>query len=359
MSSSIRIEKLQSSLHSLGVDALLIMNPVDLNYLTGIPMTAGKLLIQKKQADLFADSRYYQTCLEIFPFKTHLSPETKLPDIIKNQSLSIAFDSSTLTYEYYHLLIKALAPCPKKQTLLEIKNLGQTFRTYKDNKEIHKLKMAAELASQGFNYILDHIKVGVSEKSLTNKLHAYLIGQGAEAMSFDPIIAFGTNTSRPHHHPTDKTLNKDEPILFDFGIQLNGYMSDMTRMVYFGNIDPEIQKIGKIVLEAQQKAMSLCKPGVTNIELDKAAREYISIKGYGDYFGHGLGHGVGLEIHELPVISSSPSVKEESLYAGAVFTIEPGIYLPNKGGIRIEDTIVLTDSGYETLTSIPPEPLQI
>lgn len=360
MSSSSRIQKLQSNLKTLGVEALLISEPIDLHYFTNIPMTSGQLLIQKESVDLFVDSRYHESCSQTFPHNTHLVPETSLKHTLeKLQDMKLGFDSSTLTYSQFQNLSKNIDDIEPNHSLIPIKRLGQNQRIIKDSSEIEKLRKAAKLACSGFEYILDHIQEGISEKELTQKLHAFLIAQGAQSLSFEPIIAFGANTSRPHHHPSDDKLKEGDPILFDFGVNLNGYMSDMTRMVYFKKVNPKVEEIGQIVLEAQQAALQLCKPGVTNSELDKVARELIESKGYGDNFGHGLGHGVGLEIHELPVISSSPLIESAPLKQGTVFTVEPGIYLPGIGGVRIEDTVVLTQDGYETFTLVPPEPLEL
>jgi len=195
------------------------------------------------------------------------------------------------------------------------------------------------------------LKEGISENELAIELEIFWKRRGSKAIAFDPIIAFGSNSSMPHYRVGQRKLNTGEAVLIDIGVNLNHYHSDMTRVVFFGDPDPKIASIYEIVLKAQELALENCRPGTPIAELDASARTYIEQKGYGENFTHSLGHGVGLEIHELPLIRSQSPGADTQLEEGMVVTIEPGIYLPGIGGVRIEDTVAITRDGYENLTN--------
>jgi Xaa-Pro aminopeptidase len=223
----------------------------------------------------------------------------------------------------------------------------QNLRLIKDAEEISKLRAAAQLGYEGYLFALSLLREGVSEKELALALELFWKERGASRLAFDSIIAFGPNSSMPHYRPDETTLKQNTSVLIDCGVVLSHYHSDMTRVAYFGNPPQEIQTIYPIVEEAKAKAIEACRPGTLIGDLDRIARDWIQSKGYGEYFSHSLGHGVGLEIHENPIIRQTGPFSEKPLKTGMVITIEPGIYLPGIGGVRLEDTILITENGYE------------
>lgn len=340
-----RISDIQAKLASYEADALLIEHPTDLLYLTGLELSLGKLLITPKEADLIIDGRYFEVCqklspcpvlpLEKFPLKKWLEDHSKIK--------KLGFDSTHTTYQGY-LQLKSLASLVPLEAPIEHKRL------IKDAEEIALLKAAAKLGCEGYKYILSHLKEGVTEAEIAWELERYWREQGAKKVAFDPIIAFGINGSMPHYRAGDTPLKKNSAVLLDTGVTWENYHSDMTRVFYFGEPPAEIRKIYALVDEAKSRALALAKPGSKVKELDEAARGFITENGYGDKFNHGLGHGIGLDVHEMPRLRSPGPYSEWILEPGMVITIEPGIYLPNIGGVRLEDTIMITDSGHENFT---------
>ncbi len=226
------------------------------------------------------------------------------------------------------------------------------LRTIKDYLEIDKIKKAIQKAEEAFYYILKYIKEGYTERSIAIEMEHYIKLKGSEDIAFDLLIQGGENSSMPHYKAGEKKIFKDMPILLDFGALYGYYNSDMTRTVYFGNFASDFKEVYDIVLNAQEKAIKAIRPGVKASEIDAVARNYITESGYGDFFGHGLGHGIGIEVHENPKINRQ---SDTILQKGMVFSVEPGIYLPKKFGVRIEDLVLVTESGCEVLSSMPKE----
>ena len=211
------------------------------------------------------------------------------------------------------------------------------------------MKKSAECAYTAYQYIRKKLKVGVTEIELAKLLEIYCLKNGARGMSFEPIIAFGKNTVLPHHHPGKTKLKANDIDLFDLGVMLGGYASDMTRVDFVGKVDPKLREIFEVNKAAQRMALAKCRPGVRLKELDIAARRVMKSAGLEEYFVHGLGHGVSLEVHEQPSIKKTSPDRNVELKAGMAITIEPGLYLPGKGGVRYEDTIIITEKGYTNL----------
>lgn len=346
-----RIEKVQKFLSENHLSALIIDNPIDLYYLTGKELSLGRLVIEPKQATLFVDGRYFEGCSKIHSISVVLNSGygegTAFAKWWHFGDAQVGFDADTTPYSEFEELSKL------KCKLLPLKSPILRIREIKEASEIVKLKKVAELGSKGFDHILTLLKEGITEKEVALALELFWLKAGGEKLGFSPIIAFGSDTSQPHYHPTDKKLKKGNLVLMDIGVVLEHYYSDMTRVVSFGEASPELQKIYTIVHEAQAQALTLCKPGVKIQDVDLAARNWIAQSGYKDHFPHGLGHGVGLEIHESPRVRSTGLDAERLLAEGMVITIEPGVYLPNLGGVRLENTIVITKDGYEDLTCRP------
>lgn len=260
----------------------------------------------------------------------------------------MGFDAENTSYQEYLEWQKKMKPLGL--SLLPLDNPIKLLRMIKDPEEILLLRQAAQLGCKGYDFVCSLLKEGVTEAELAVELEIFWKRQGAKGLAFEPIIAFGANGSMPHYRSGDTTLKNGMSVLIDIGVNDRHYHSDMTRVIFYGEPSPEIVKIHEIVVKAQQLAIDLCRPGTLIGELDKAARGYITEQGYGDYFTHSLGHGVGLEIHEAPWIRQASSWAKMPLQEGMVITIEPGIYLNGVGGVRVEDTLLITSSGHEILT---------
>jgi len=359
-----RLKRLLTSLPKTECDALIIDDHINLFYLTGLHLSAGKLLVHSKGAHLLVDSRYIEMCKKLSPFPVSLSEGNQtlfhLLDEIK-APLSIAFDRDRMTYGAYLELDKDRERHQTKRnrtlSLKGIENPIAKLRMIKDFSEIKILREAAKLGSEGFDHVCSMLKEGITEAEIAVELEIFWKNRGGASIAFAPIIAFGANSSMPHYCAGKEKLRKGNPILVDIGVKFSNYHSDMSRVVYFGKPDPVMLAIHEVVERAQNAALALCNPKTRLGQLDSAARKVIDEAGFGDKFTHSLGHGVGLEIHEFPIISNKMSYVDQPLQEGMVVTIEPGIYLPGIGGVRIEDTIVITKDGYEDLTSRPKKPI--
>lgn len=362
-----RLRKVQQSLSELQCDSLIVEDPIDLFYLSGMQLSRGILVIYAQECCLFVDSRYLEICKENAPC-TVLSDEI-LDEWLASEKLMasfhIGFDSSKTSYSRYFFWDKKFEALAQK---LDLQNQAilvpleapiTALRSIKDPCEIALLQKAADLGSLGYDFIVENLRVGITEIELAIELDIFWKRKGSQGFAFDPIIAFGPSSSMPHYTARDHPLSLGDIVLIDIGVKLNHYHSDMTRTVFFGKPDKKLVEIYDIAHEAQVRALELCRPGIPLVELDRAAREYISSMGYGKAFSHSLGHGVGLEIHEFPFIRKANTA--DVLQEGMVITIEPGIYLPKVGGVRLEDTVAITKDGYENLTKreiSPPEDIR-
>ncbi len=364
MSYQQRLLRLQAVLQKADCDAIIIEEKVNLFYLTGMQLSAGKLLVHLQGAHLLVDGRYIEACKKQSPFPVILAdPAQKcFMDLLKaSPSIhSLAFDSASTSYQSYSDLQACLNRLDKEQgtrqlKLVPMENPVKQLRSVKDSVEIALLREAAELGTRGFEFARSLLKEGVTEVEVATELEIFWKRCGGKSLAFDPIVAFGANSSMPHYRAGDAVLIKGDCVLIDIGVNLAHYHSDMTRVLSFGDPHPKIVEIHRVVQQAQQKALEMCRPGTLINDLDDAARSFIASQGYGEYFTHSLGHGVGLEIHELPLIRNIPANKGLTLQAGMVITIEPGVYLQHLGGVRIEDTVVITADGYENLTNYSTE----
>ena len=260
---------------------------------------------------------------------------------------NVGFESGAMTVDAHHRYTQEL-PCilTPAQTLLD------ELRASKDEAELAVMRHAQEITDEAFKAILNFIRPGLTEREIAARLVYELMRHGGEKVSFDPIVAAGPNGSKPHAVPGDQVVDTGMFITMDFGCKVEGYCSDMTRTVAVGFATEEMQKVYQTVLSAQQAGIAAARAGITGRDVDAAARAVIAAAGYGAYFGHSFGHGVGVEIHEAP--NASPS-NEQPLPAGAVISAEPGVYLPGKLGVRIEDVILLTETGCRNLTKAPKE----
>lgn len=339
-----RILNLQQAFSSINLDGFIIENPIDLAYFTGLNLSHGRLLVSKKDVCLFVDGRYLTQAKKQSPYPVQTLGKVELENVLKSWKSSTIFGfDTTLSVAEYTALNPIFLKAKKK-----LKGCDQVvlrLRAIKDQKELISLKESAALLWEGFIYLRKKLKVGISERELAREFEFYVRKKGAEALSFPPIIAFGENSALPHHHTGSRKLRNNEVVLIDIGVMLHGYASDMTRVVFFGTVSKQIKQLFQIVKNAHGAALEKCRPGVSFTSLDQAARDAMGKEE--KHFTHSLGHGVGLEVHEYPRISSIAPKGE--LKAGMVVTIEPGLYLPGTGGVRYEDMVIITETGHENL----------
>lgn len=333
------------------VDGALIVSPESRRYFTGFNASDGFLFITKSGSVFLTDSRYIEAakneiiCCEVEEQKG------KLVDYAKRFNCKVlAVEADRLTVTQLKNLRKALHGI--KLTTVGTDKIIDSFRAVKNEAEIENICKAQRIAEAAFDHILGFIKVGVTEKEVALELDHYMLSHGADGLSFETIAISGANTSKPHGVPTDKKIEHGDFVTMDYGAVVNGYHSDMTRTVAVGAASDEQKKIYKIVFEAQLAVLRVLKNGVKCSDADKAARDVITEAGYGEYFRHSTGHGVGIEIHEKPFISPKSTA---TLRSGNVVTDEPGIYIPGKFGVRIEDMALITENGCKNLTKAPKE----
>ncbi|MBQ9742700.1 MAG: aminopeptidase P family protein [Ruminococcus sp.] len=349
------ISRIKAIADSLGEnDAALITSDISITYLTGYQHSEGYVIIGKEDAFFLVDFRYAEAVqksvkhINVVVFENYID---SINDIFKNiGAKSVIVESDAVTLSTYKNLSEKLSA-----TIIdspELSNKIGELRIVKTSDEVEKLRKAQQIAEEAYLEVLDFVKVGVTEKEISARLEYLMKLKGAERVAFELITVTGKKTSLPHGVPSDNAVKDGDFITFDIGAVYDGYHSDMTRTIGVGNITDEQREIYNIVFDAHLKALESVKAGVSGFDVDKTARDIITDAGYGKYFGHSTGHGVGLEIHEAPYAGQR---SKDILKAGMTVTVEPGIYLPDKFGVRIEDTVLVTEDGYETFASIPKE----
>ena len=341
-----RVSKLREEIKE--VDGFIVTNLPNIYYLVGFTGSSGVLVITQKDAVFFTDFRYKEQCArEIKSADVVIIKKSLLEEVFQHSVVNplkkIGFEES-IKYSRYSMLKKGL----KGKKLLPLKNKVEKLRKIKEPSEIKTIKQSAKIALSSFEAIKSLIKPGVREEDIAIELEYRMKKNGAQGTSFETIVASGPNAALPHARAGNRKLKDGDTVVLDFGVMFNHYASDTTRTIILGK-NSKANEIYKIVEEAQLAAIREIKPGVPLKELDRIARDIISDAGYGEYFGHSLGHGVGLEVHEAPNVSGK---SEDIVTPGMVFTVEPGIYLPRFGGVRIEDMVVAKDEGVETITRI-------
>ncbi len=349
-----RINKLRKVLIDKDLDGVLITSRPNTLYLSGFPGSASTIFISHKRAIFLTDFRYIEFSKERCGNDYEVMLYEKKPLIflmeqIKNDGIKkIGFEDEIVSYSSYMTISEQL---PKIE-LIRMKDSITKLRLVKEDSEIVIIQKAVDIADQAFTHILKYIKVGISEIDIAAEIEHFMRKNGAEKQSFDSIVASGKRSSLPHGHASEKIIESGDGITMDFGAIYNGYCSDMTRTVFVGKPEQKILDIYATVFEAQTIAEAAVHRGKTGVEIDKIARDIIYEAGYEGMFGHGLGHGVGIEVHEEPRLSTSGNIVLEN---GMVVTIEPGIYVPNYGGVRIEDMAVVNDDLPKVLTSSSKE----
>ncbi len=330
-------------------DALLVTNRVNIAYLSGFS-GEGQLLITPGRKILLTDFRFKEQAAQeakscqIRQAENFQPPEQNIASLVKKLRLKkLGFESRFMSYNFFHRLTRALWPVKLVPTV----DVVEQLRAGKSRQEIKLLKRAACLAVQSFAFAQKLIKPGRREAEVARELEYFMRKQGAQSCAFDPIVASGKRSSLPHAPVSGRRIKENDAVLLDLGCRVSGYNSDLTRMVFLGKMDSKIQRVYRVVLQAQQLAIKAVRAGVKIGQIDKIARQYITKEGLGAFFGHALGHGIGREIHEYPSISPE---NRAILKAGMVFTVEPGVYIPGKAGVRVEDMVLVTRTGCEVLT---------
>lgn len=330
----------------IGVDAVLVTRLVNVRYLSGFTGSNGQLLATPEGGVLFTDSRYSEQSRHQVPdlrrviYAREFVPS--LVDVCRAESVGrLGFEAAGVTYRSWRELDQA-----GFAELVPLADDVERLRWAKDTQEIELIERAQEVTDRAFQRITARLAPGMTEREAAFELDLAMREDGAERIGFDSIVAFGESAAEPHHHPTDRELRRGDLVKLDFGCVVEGYHSDMTRTVAFGEPDAKLRDVYQLVLRAHLAGIDAVRAGVAGGEADEAARAVIREAGHGDRFGHSLGHGVGLEVHEGPALRDGG---EDILPEGTVVTVEPGVYLPGSGGVRIEDMVVVTADGCRPL----------
>lgn len=342
-----KLERLRATFSSDGIDGILITSPYNRRYMTNFTGSAGVVLISLDQEQFITDFRYIEQAskqcqgYEIVKISGTI-PEEVAKQVKKLGIQKLGFEEDYLTFSAFKTYEKEVGA-----ELIPISGVIEKLRLIKTDAEIKILKEAADIADAAFKHILDFIQPGKTELEVSNELEFFMRRAGATSSSFDTIVASGHRSALPHGVASEKIIEAGDVVTLDYGAYYKGYVSDITRTVAVGEPDAKLKEIYEIVLEAQLRGMDGIKPGMTGKQADALTRDYITEKGYGEYFGHSTGHGIGLEVHEGPALSVKSDILLEP---GMIVTCEPGIYIPGLGGVRIEDDTLVTKDLNEALT---------
>jgi Xaa-Pro aminopeptidase len=356
-----RLDRLRQRLAAAepALDAIVLTNAESRRYLSDFTGSAGQLLVTASAAVLLTDFRYLEQAAAQAPrfeiVKTEGLPwPTVAEQIARLGARQIGFESEDLTFDVHRRLAEALGEKAPAATLLPMRGFVAALRQAKDASELAAIRRAVLIADRALEAVAAALRPGLTEREVAWQLEVALRERGADGLSFPTIVAAGPNGARPHHRPSQRAIQRDEPIIIDMGCRVDGYCSDMTRTLWLGEPSATFWAVYHTVLRAQQACADGVKAGLLGKDGDRLARRVIEDAGHGDHFGHGTGHGVGLAIHEEPYLS--PSRGEMALVEGAVVTVEPGIYLTGWGGVRIEDMIVVGTERSLVLTTAHKAP---
>jgi len=346
-------KKLAGLLDKRGIDALLVTSPENRFYATGFQSSAGVAVITKEANYFFTDFRYFEAAQEIEGFEKIMVGRDRnynslINKVIEEHNIKrIGFEDARTSVSAHRDL--------EREINAELVGVGDAILMVRSSKELweqERMRKAQKIAEMAFEEVLGLIRPGVTEKEIAAEIVYRMLRHGADDTSFDPIVVSGKNSSKPHGVPSDKKIEYGDFVTMDFGCVYMGYCSDMTRTVAVGSASDKMREIYSIVLRAQQAGIVAARAGVPGRVVDGAARKVIDDAGYGDCFGHGFGHSLGIEIHEPP---SASATDDKVLPVGAVISAEPGIYLPGEFGVRIEDVLILKEDGCENITSAKKE----
>lgn len=347
-----RLKDVREKFQPQGLDALFVSNDENRRYLSGFTGSDGWLFITENQAFLLVDSRYTEQAnretADFIVKQIQGDITIWFPQLVIDLGRkTIGFESSAISFALYDKLCDSLKNKGSGQKLISTGNLIETGRMFKSAEELELIEQACAISDSALSYARSFMRPGMKESEVAWMLEKHMREAGSEAIPFEIIVASGANAAMAHARASQKEIVSGQPIVIDIGARVNGYCSDCTRTFYFGSEDKTFRRVYDTVLGAQLTAISTITAGMSGSDSDKIARSLIATAGYGDQFGHGLGHGVGLAVHELPRLSS---LSNDTLGNSMVFSIEPGIYIPGWGGVRIEDTSVLENGKIRTLT---------
>ncbi len=344
-----RLTQLRHKFAEQELDAIVITQPENRRYLSGFTGSDGALIISAEAAYLATDFRYYEQAQRQAPDFTLAKIEDKFPPrlaelVVEMGAQRVGFESTHVTMDQH----QRWAEVAEGFELVPTKGIVEELRAIKDERELGLIRRAVELSDAAFAHILQWLRPGVTEKEVAWEIEVFMRTHGADGLAFDLIIGSGPNGAMCHAEPGDRQIREGEPIVLDLGARVDGYCSDLTRTICLGEPDEMLRRIHAIVLEAQEAAEHAMRAGLKGRTVDAIARDLIEAAGHGEHFGHGLGHGVGLAIHERP---RAGKTSEDALQAEMVVTVEPGIYIEGWGGVRIEDLVVVREQGIEILTT--------
>lgn len=351
-----RLKQLQTWLKEQGdqFDALLITNPSNIRYLSGFTGTFAFLVIGKDEAFILTDSRYVLQAKTQSPHfqllqLSRFTPPMSIANLCGEKNWAVlAFERQDLSFDMYDKLMR----CFGRVNLVAVEHAVEQFRAVKDEEELALLAHAEYIGDMAFAHILNIIQPGMTEREIAFELEVKMRQEGASGLSFDTIVASGNRSAMPHGVASDKVIEKGDLVVMDYGCVYEGYCSDMTRTIGIGTLTEAQKDLYHLVLHAQETALAHAKAGVIGDEMQQLVQKIFDEAGFGNYFGHGLGHSVGLDIHEEPRFSRNV---DKAIPRGTVITVEPGLYVPEIGGVRIEDMIALTDEGHVNFTHSPKE----
>jgi len=353
-----RRRRLRAVMARLGVDALLVTEGDNRRYLSGFSGSAGWLLLTADHCLLLTDFRYLTQGAEEAPGVEVVNHgrESEVPKCLAERVAALGvkrlgFESHALSHRVHGLLDKAMPG-----TLVPVENVVEGLRQVKDAGEVALMRRAAQIADKAWRQMCGVLKAGMTERDAAIELEFMMRREGAEAAAFELIVAAGPRGALPHARPTERPFRRGDLVVCDFGARVDGYNSDTTRTIVIGEPTVEQRAMYQAVLDAQAAALELIRAGASCGDVDAAARQSLTQAGLGEKFGHGVGHGIGLAVHEMPYMKPGEQLLLEP---GMVFTVEPGVYVPGWGGIRVEDMAHVTEAGYELLTSSPRELLAI
>ncbi|MEK6655849.1 MAG: Xaa-Pro peptidase family protein [Nitrospirota bacterium] len=349
-----RLHRIQERLANNKIDAIFLTALENIRYLTNFSGSSAFLMITKDKGYLITDFRYKTVAEdEVKGYKVVIYKNSIIDEIErltrKEKVSHLGIEKRSITLEQYQKLTKKL----KKIKIIPTLNLVEGLRVIKGPVEIENIGIAIKRAEKAYKKINSNIKIGISEKEIALRLEYAIKSGGSDRLPFETIVASGYRAALPHAVSGKRFLKDNDSVIIDFGAEYKGYYSDITRTLFIGSrINRRQRKIYQTVLDAQAEAINLIKPDAKAKDIDAAARKVITKAGFGKYFGHGTGHGIGLMVHELPSISTK---SEDILKEGMIFTVEPGIYIPGWGGVRIEDMVLVTKTGCRILTTLPKE----
>lgn len=346
-----RLDALRAQMRAQQLDAFILNEKANRYYLTGFTGTYGEALIAADDQFIIADGRYFEQLKTQSPNFTVVDNHMRMVEALNRLITDRGYQRIGIEAEYMNVS-EYLGLKASQATLVPTTDVIESMRMIKDLDEQKAIQKAGAVADETYQYILGYIKPGMTEKQVANEIDRYGLAHGADATAFETIVASGVRSALPHGHASNKVIREHEMIIFDFGFMVDHYYSDITRTLALGSVSSKLKEIYAVTLAAQKAAINACHAGVAMAEIDHVARQVITDAGYGEYFLHGTGHGLGLTVHEFPLLNQD---SQTDLQAHMTFTVEPGIYLAAQGGVRIEDDVWLDANGEPLVMTHSPK----